>query len=171
MPAVFQTLNIILWTFNVYFRFVENIWLIFFWMIIVGGLYGSAFTNSMFMANAKTDLSSDLHLDVDERELVVNIFLAANYIGKFYAIFLSAAYFEYFEPRIIYYSPDWMARLSSAGRWSVHIEEWRHQMLDCSVFQMSIKDDSALLFKQDYYQLQTPIDLRHFNVKSKQRGK
>lgn len=75
-------------------------------MLFIGGLYGSAYTNSMFIANAKTDLPSDLNLVIRERELVVNLFLTANYIGRFYGLFLATTYFNIFLPHVIFFSPD-----------------------------------------------------------------
>ena len=62
MPVLLQTLNTILWAFNVRYAFVTNLWVTFFWMTIVGGLYASSFANFMFLANAKTDLHVDLNL-------------------------------------------------------------------------------------------------------------
>lgn len=106
MPAFLQTMNAFLWVINVTFNLVENIWIISIWMVFIGGLYGSAYCNAMFTANAKTDLEADLNLDVKERELVVNLFLTSNYMGKFYGLFLTIAYVNIFLPRIIFFAPD-----------------------------------------------------------------
>ena len=60
MPMILQALNVILWAVNIKYSLVTNIWLTFIWMIFIGGLYGSSFTNFLFLANAKTDLHVDL---------------------------------------------------------------------------------------------------------------
>ena len=81
MPAILQLLNVILWFLNVQYSVVTSIWPTFIWMMLVGGLYGSSMTNFMFLANAKTDLFTDMNLHIREREFVVNSLLIANYMG------------------------------------------------------------------------------------------
>ena len=81
MPVLLQTINLILWALNCKFVFVTNLWVTFLWMTIVGGVYASPLTNFLFLANAKTNLHVDLDLSVNQREMVVNMLLCANYMG------------------------------------------------------------------------------------------
>ena len=64
MPLILQTINVLLWLINIQYVLVTNLWITFIWMVYIGGLYGSSFTNFIFLANAKTDLHADLRLKI-----------------------------------------------------------------------------------------------------------
>ena len=81
MPVVFQFINACLWLLNVWLWFVQDLRLLFIWMMFIGGLSGASFTNFLFLANAKTDLFCDLKLNIYERELVVNLMLMSDDLG------------------------------------------------------------------------------------------
>ena len=104
-PVLCQLLNVIAWIINLYFNLVHNLWVTFFWTMIVGGLYASSLSNFMFLANAKTDLYADLQLKIHQREFVVNMLLTANYMGQFFSLVVTILYFEVYQPSAIFNPP------------------------------------------------------------------
>ena len=75
-------------------------------MTIVGGIYGTSNTNFIFLANAKTDLYVDLDLKYNQRELVVNSLIIANYMGQFFALVITIGFLETMAPSAIFNPPS-----------------------------------------------------------------
>ena len=105
MPVVFQLINACLWLLNVWLWFVQDLRLLFIWMMFIGGLSGASFTNFLFLANAKTDLFCDLKLNIYERELVVNLMLMSDDLGQFYGYFCGFAIVYLLVPDMIFTPP------------------------------------------------------------------
>ena len=105
MPVVFQFINACLWLLNVWLWFVQDLRLLFIWMMFIGGLSGASFTNFLFLANAKTDLFCDLKLNIYERELVVNLMLMSDDLGQFYGYFCGFAIVYLLVPDMIFTPP------------------------------------------------------------------
>ena len=105
MPVVLQSINTILWLLNVMTWFVQDIRLLFIWMMFIRGLSGASFTNFLFLANAKTDLFCDLGLNIYERELVVNLMLMSDDLGQFYGYFFGLVTMYILVPDIIFTPP------------------------------------------------------------------
>lgn len=105
MPVVFQFINTCLWLLNVWLWFVQDLRLLFIWMMFIGGLSGASFTNFLFLANAKTDLFCDLKLNIYERELVVNLMLMSDDLGQFYGYFFGFAIVYLLVPDMIFTPP------------------------------------------------------------------
>ena len=106
VPFLLQMINVILWAINLKYQFVVNLWVTFVWMTIVGGIYGTSMTNFIFLANAKTDLYSDLNLKYNQRELVVNALIIANYMGQFFALVVTIGCLETRVPSAIFNPPS-----------------------------------------------------------------
>ena len=77
------------WLVNVLFDVAEDFFIVFLVMIFVGGLWGTSYTNFIYLANAKISLSCDMGLTYYERELTLNILLMASDVGMFLAMILS----------------------------------------------------------------------------------
>ena len=105
MPVALQSINTVLWLLNVMTWFVQDIRLLFIWMMFIGGLSGASFTNFLFLANAKTDLFCDLGLNIYERELVVNLMLMSDDLGQFYGYFFGLVTMYILVPDIIFTPP------------------------------------------------------------------
>ena len=105
MPVIFQLINSFLWLLNVWTWFVQDLRLLFIWMMFIGGLSGASFTNFLFLANAKTDLFCDLKLNIYERELVVNLMLMSDDLGQFYGYFCGFAIVYLLVPDMIFTPP------------------------------------------------------------------
>ena len=105
MPVVFQFINTCLWLLNVWLWFVQDLRLLFIWMMFIGGLSGASFTNFLFLANAKTDLFCDLKLNIYERELVVNLMLMSDDLDQFYGYFCGFAIVYLLVPDMIFTPP------------------------------------------------------------------
>ena len=74
---------------NFIFGLIEDFFLMFFIMMLVGGLWGASYTNFLYLANAKISLSCDMGLTYYERELALNILLIASDFGMFVATLLA----------------------------------------------------------------------------------
>lgn len=105
MPVIFQFICSCLWLLNVWTWFVQDLRLLFIWMMFIGGLSGASFTNFLFLANAKTDLFCDLKLNIYERELVVNLMLMSDDLGQFYGYFFGFAIVYLLVPDMIFTPP------------------------------------------------------------------
>ena len=81
VPTIALGLNALLWAINLWLGFVQNTFLLFLWMMVIGGLRQVSFINFLFLANAKTNLPCDLNLEIYDRELTVNLFLISYDIG------------------------------------------------------------------------------------------
>ena len=106
VPFLLQLINVILWGINIKYRIVTNLWVTFIWMTLVGGIYGTSNTNFIFLANAKTDLYVDLNLKYNQRELVVNSLIIANYMGQFFALVITIGVLETMAPSAIFNPPS-----------------------------------------------------------------
>ena len=106
VPFLLQLINVILWAINIKYQVVTNLWVTFIWMTIVGGIYGTSNTNFIFLANAKTDLYVDLDLKYNQRELVVNSLIIANYMGQFFALVITIGFLETMAPSAIFNPPS-----------------------------------------------------------------
>ena len=73
VPLVLEIMNATLWLFNYKHTLVTDIPITCLWLALTGGIQATPYTNFMFLAIAKTDLYSDLGLEVKEREMVVNM--------------------------------------------------------------------------------------------------
>ena len=63
--------------------------MIFALMVLVGGLWGTSYTNFLYLANAKINRDYDMGLSYYERELTLNILLIASDLGVFIAELLA----------------------------------------------------------------------------------
>lgn len=77
----YQFVNFLFWAINMQFQLVENFYVAFVSVVLIGGVMGSVYTNFLYLANAKTDLESDLDLIYYERGLAVNLLLMASDTG------------------------------------------------------------------------------------------
>jgi len=84
---------------------VDNFFIVFAWMMFVGGIAGSQFLNFLFLAVAKTTHKNDMNLNFYERELVVNLILIAYDIGAFYALYASHVYTIGVQPDLLVHRP------------------------------------------------------------------
>ena len=75
------------------------------WLALTGGIEATPYTNFMFLAIAKTNLFSDLQLQIEEREMVVNMLILSSSIGKFLAMCFRLAWFQTLMPEAIYIPP------------------------------------------------------------------
>lgn len=90
LPTLIQLAFFVFWVFNIQYQLVTNFYLIFVLMIAVGGLLGTDFTNFIYLANAKLSKDcGDMGIMYYERELTVNLLLAANDAGILLALTLS----------------------------------------------------------------------------------
>jgi len=71
----------------------------------VGVFSGTAYTNFLFLANAKTNLDCDMNLSYYERELVVNLLLISNDLGLFFAQAVSTFIMLYRFPELLFNPP------------------------------------------------------------------
>ena len=86
VPTTFQILNAAGWTVNLLLGFpIANFNFVFMWSLWVGCQGGTSFTNFLFMANTRTNLSCDMKLSYYERELCCNLLLIAADTGAFFA--------------------------------------------------------------------------------------
>ena len=58
-------------------------------MVFVGGLWGTSYTNFLYLANARINRSCDMGLNYYERELTLNVLLIASDLGIFIAELLA----------------------------------------------------------------------------------
>lgn len=105
LPTVSQLINLVGWLANLRYGFCENASLLFIWSGWVGFHYGTSYTNFLFLACARTNLSCDMHLNYYERELVVNLLLISDSIGSFLSGALTFGTLMVFYPDIIFNSP------------------------------------------------------------------
>ena len=89
LPTIIQLGFFAFWIFNASLNLIENIFVITIVMLCVGGLYGTDYTNFLYLANAKLELDCDMGLHYYERELTVNMLLLASDIGYLIAVDLT----------------------------------------------------------------------------------
>ena len=89
MPTVIQFGFFVFSFVNFIFGVIENFFLMFIVMMLVGGLWGASYTNFLYLASAKIKLDCDMGLDYYERELTLNILLIASDVGMFVATLLA----------------------------------------------------------------------------------
>ena len=76
-------------------------------MTAVGGLLGTDFTNFMYLANAKLSKEvGDMGIMYYERELTVNLLLAANDAGILLALTLSYTLKAFYAPELLDHNPS-----------------------------------------------------------------
>ena len=105
LPTIIQACFFVLWLLNVIYRPVHNFIVIFIIMIAIGGLRGAAYTNFLYLANAKVNLPCDMDLIYYERELAVNMLLMASDIGKLFAFTCSFQLKLHLYPEIFFHNP------------------------------------------------------------------
>jgi hypothetical protein len=76
-PSILQAFNLFLWLFNLKYQFVTSFYPCFFLMLWCGLPGGTAYSNFLYLANTRTKLECDFKLHYTERELTVNMLLAA----------------------------------------------------------------------------------------------
>ena len=79
--------------------------LIFVWVMWIGCQQGTDYTNFIFLANCKTNMSYDMGLNYYERELVSNLLLISNDIGGFFASCLAYGYLQHGMPQALFSPP------------------------------------------------------------------
>ena len=89
LPTLIQFGFFVFWLMNITMGLLENFFIIFIIMVCIGGLWGTSYTNFLYLANAKVRLSCDMNLSYYERELTLNILLIASDVGIFAATLLS----------------------------------------------------------------------------------
>ena len=105
LPTIIQFGFFVFWFINLVFGVIENFFLTFLVMMLVGGLWGASYTNFLYLANAKIKLGCDMGLTYYERELTINILLIASDIGVFAAILLAFILKSQHNPELILHSP------------------------------------------------------------------
>ena len=85
---------------------ISNFFMIFMVMVLVGGLWGTSYTNFLYLANAKINLSCDMGLTYYERELTLNILLIASDLGIFAAELLAFALKAQQVPELLLKNPN-----------------------------------------------------------------
>ena len=106
LPTIVQFGFFVFWFANVIFGVIENFFLTFLVMMLVGGLWGACYTNFLYLANAKIKLSCDMGLTYYERELTLNILLIASDFGMFVAILLAFILKSQQVPELLLHDPQ-----------------------------------------------------------------
>ena len=96
----------VFWLINLVFGVIENLFLTFLFMMLIGGLWGASYTNFLYLANAKIKLSCDMGLTYYERELTINILLIASDFGMFVAILLAFILKSQQVPELLLHDPQ-----------------------------------------------------------------
>ena len=71
----------------------------------IGALDGSMFSAFLFHAVTTTDLPSSMRLHFQERELVVNLLMISQSMGKFFGLVFSHMFFAYNDPNLLFKNP------------------------------------------------------------------
>ena len=76
-------------------------------MLFIGGLWGTSYTNFLYLANAKINLPCDMGLAYYERELALNILLIASDLGSFAANLIAFFLKAQQVPQYLLKNPNW----------------------------------------------------------------
>ena len=107
LPTIVQLGFFVFWVVNISYQLVSNFFVIFLLMTAVGGLLGTDFTNFMYLANAKLSKEvGDMGIMYYERELTVNLLLAANDAGILLALTLSYTLKAFYAPELLDHNPS-----------------------------------------------------------------
>ena len=106
MPTIVQACFALFWVFNIAYNIIDNFVVVFIIMMAVGGLWGSEYTNFLYLANATfEELPCDMKLKMIERELTVNLLLAATDLGNLFAVVLTFVLKANIAPQLLYENP------------------------------------------------------------------
>ena len=106
LPTMIQFGFFCFWLANVWLGAIQDFLLIFIVMVFVGGLWGTSYTNFLYLANAKLSLSCDMGLTYYERELTLNVLLIASDLGFFFAELLAFTLKSQQVPELVLKNPN-----------------------------------------------------------------
>ena len=105
-PTLIQLANLCLWLLNLKYQYLTSFYPVFFFLVWCGFPSGTAYSNFLYLANARTKLDCDFGLHYTERELTVNLLLIANDLGSLAAAMIGFAVQAIYYPHTLYNPPN-----------------------------------------------------------------